>query len=121
MAACCKQVATREARSAITKWAIGFGVVDLLPLAHLVMDKGAISLVIEVGSIFDVYLDRTEAKEIIETVMPDYLNGHKVAHGILDLIPGVGWKAKSIVGMISTLEFGDIVIDYFNDYSDLPD
>ena len=66
MAACCKQVARREARSAITKWAIGFGVVDLLPLAHLAMDFGAISVVIQVGSIFDVDLDRTEAKEVIE-------------------------------------------------------
>ncbi|MDJ0553186.1 MAG: hypothetical protein QNJ68_01840 [Microcoleaceae cyanobacterium MO_207.B10] len=120
MAAYSKSQARTQARSAIDKWALGFVAVAWIPGSHYAMGAGDITMVMQVGSIFGVDLDRTAAAQVF-TIVAAPLIGSKVAHSILDFFPGVGWAAKSVVAGGVTKGVGEALIGYFNDCSDLPE
>lgn len=119
MAAYNKRQAKEEARSAINKWAIGFAAVAWIPGSHYVMTGGDLTMVIQVGSIYGVDLDRTEAAAIFTTIAAPLI-GSKVAHSLLDFVPVVGWGIKSAVAAGVTKAVGEALISYFHDCSMLP-
>lgn len=120
MAASNKRQAREQARSAINKWALGFASVAWIPGSHYVMTGGDVTMVIQVGSIFGVDIDKTTAATTFTTVAAPLI-GSKIAHSILDFIPVFGWTAKSVVAAGVTKAVGEALIAYFNDCSDLPE
>ncbi len=119
MVASSKSQARTQARSAIDKWALGFAAVAWIPGSHYAMTAGDVSMVMQVGSIFDVHLDKIAAGQIFATVAAPLI-GSKVAHSVLDFVPVVGWAAKSVVAAGVTKGVGEALIGYFNDCSTLP-
>lgn len=119
MAASTKRDAVTQARSIIHKWAIGFASVAWIPGSHYLMSAGDLAMVMQVGSVFGVDLDRTNAGAVFATVAAPII-GSKIAHSILDFIPIVGWGAKSVVAMGVTKGVGETLIRYFLDCSPLP-
>ena len=120
MAAQNKSEARIQARSVINNWAMGFAAVAWIPGSHYVMTAGDLTMVIQVGSIFGVDLTRTAAANIFTTVAAPLI-GSKLAHSILDFVPGIGWAAKSAVAVVVTRGVGEALIGYFNDCSKLPE
>jgi uncharacterized protein (DUF697 family) len=120
MAASSKRQAKAQARSATTKWALGFASVAWIPGSHYVMTGGDLAMVVQVGSIYDVHLDKSQAAAIFTTVAAPLI-GSKLAHSALDFFPVVGWAAKSAVAAGVTKAVGEALIVYFHDCSNLPD
>ncbi|MBP0027685.1 hypothetical protein [Roseofilum sp. Guam] len=119
MAASNKRQARVQARSAINKWALGFASIAWIPGSHYAMTGGDVTMVIQVGSIYDVDLDRTTAGAVFTTIAAPLI-GSKVAHSVLDFVPIVGWAAKSAVAAGVTKAVGEAMIRYFEDCSTLP-
>ncbi|GAB4025622.1 hypothetical protein [Spirosoma koreense] len=115
-----KREAETLASSAINKWAIGFASVAWIPGSHYAMGAGDLAMVVQVGSIYNVDLDRTAAGSVFTSVAAPLI-GSKVAHSILDFLPGIGWAAKSAVALGTTKFVGQALIHYFKDCSPLPD
>ncbi len=120
MAAYNKSQARSQARSRINQWAAGFAAVAWIPGAHYAMGAGDIAMVRQVGSIFGVHTNETQAGEIF-TIVAAPLIGSKVAHSILDFVPVIGWGVKSAVAAGVTKGVGEALIGYFNDCSPLPE
>ena len=120
MAASNKRQAREQARSAINKWALGFASVAWIPGSHYLMTGGDVTMVIQIGSIFAVDMDRTGAGAVFTTIAAPLI-GSKLAHTALDFVPVFGWAAKSAVAATVTKGVGEALITYFNDCSDLPD
>lgn len=120
MAASNKRQARDQARSAINKWALGFASVAWIPGSHYVMTGGDVAMVIQVASIFDVDMDKTEAGAVFTTVAAPLI-GSKIAHSVLDFVPVFGWTVKSVVAAGVTKAVGETLIAYFNDCSNLPE
>jgi len=120
MAAENKKVAQEVARTAINKWALGFAAVAWIPGSHYVMTAGDVAMVVQVGAIYGVDIDRTGAGALFTTVAAPLI-GSKIAHSILDFIPIIGWAAKSVVAAAVTKGVGEALIKYFHDCSLLPD
>jgi uncharacterized protein (DUF697 family) len=120
MTASNKRQAQEQARSAINKWALGFASVAWIPGSHYVMTGGDVTMVIQVGSIYGVDLDRTTAGAAFTTIAAPLI-GSKVAHSVLDFVPILGWAAKSAVAAGVTKAVGEALIVYFHDCSDLPE
>lgn len=120
MAALNKREAKEKAQVAVNSWAVGFASVAWIPGSHYVMGAGDIAMVVQVGSIFGVDLDRTGAGALFTSVAAPLI-GSKIAHSILDFIPGIGWVAKSVVALGVTKGVGEALIAYFKDCSTLPD
>jgi uncharacterized protein (DUF697 family) len=118
MAASNKRQAREQARSAINKWALGFASVAWIPGSHYLMTGGDLTMVMQVGSIFDVDMDRTQAGAVFAIIAAPLI-GSKVAHSVLDFIPVLGWGAKSLVAGGVTKAVGEALISYFNDCSNL--
>jgi uncharacterized protein (DUF697 family) len=68
MAAANKRDAEVKARSVIHSWAIGFASVAWIPFSHYAMAAGDVALVMQVGSIYNVDVDRSAAGVIFTTV-----------------------------------------------------
>ena len=119
MVARSKSEARRQASSAINKWALGFAAIAWVPGSHYAMGAGDIAMIRQVGAIFDVDVNETEAAEIF-TIVAAPLLGSKVAHSILDFIPVVGWGVKSAVAAGVTKAVGEGLIGYFNSCPRLP-
>ena len=120
MAARNKRAAEEEANKAIVKWAAGFASVAWIPGSHYAMAPGDIAMVMQLGSIFDVPLDRETAGVVFSSVAAPII-GSKVAHSILDFVPVVGWAAKSVIAGSVTWGVGKAMISYFRSCSKLPD
>jgi uncharacterized protein (DUF697 family) len=120
MAASNKRQAKEQARSAINKWALGFASVAWIPGSHYVMTEGDITMVIQIGSIYGVDLDRTTAGAVFTTIAAPLI-GSKIAHSVLDFVPVLGWAAKSAVAAGVTKAVGEALIVYFHDCSNLPE
>jgi uncharacterized protein (DUF697 family) len=120
MAAENRRQAEQIARAAINKWAIGCASVAWIPGSHWVMTAGDVTMVVQVGSIYAVPMDKTQAGALFATVAAP-LVGSKVAHTILDFIPIIGWAAKSAVAAVVTKVVGEALIKYFHDCSPLPE
>ncbi len=120
MAATNKRQAREEARSAINKWALGFASVAWFPGSHYLMTAGDVTMVIQIGSIFDVNLDQTQAGALFTTIAAPLI-GSKIAHSALDFFPVVGWGIKSAVAAGVTKSVGEALILYFNGCSNLPE
>jgi uncharacterized protein (DUF697 family) len=120
MAASNKRQAREQARAAINKWALGFAGVAWIPGSHYVMAGGDVTMVIQVGSIFAVDMDKTTAGAVFTTIAAPLI-GSKIAHSILDFVPVVGWAAKSAVAAGVTKAVGEALIEYFNGCSNLPE
>jgi uncharacterized protein (DUF697 family) len=120
MAAANKQEAAIKARSIIHGWAVGFASVAWIPFSHYAMAAGDIAMVVQVGAVFGVDLDRTGAGVVFTTVAAPLI-GSFAAHQILDFIPILGWAAKSAVAATVTKGVGEALIKYFHDCSPLPD
>ena len=120
MAASNKRQAKEKARSAINRWAFGFASVAWIPGSHYVMTGGDVTMVIQVGSIYGVDLDKTQAASIFTTIAAPLI-GSKLAHSLLDFIPVLGWTAKSAVAAGVTKGVGEALITYFHDCSNLPE
>ncbi|MEG3834732.1 hypothetical protein QUA46_04235 [Microcoleus sp. MON2_D6] len=118
MAASNKRQAREQARSAINKWALGFASVAWIPGSHYLMTGGDVTMVIQVGSIFDVDMDKTQAGAVFATIAAPLI-GSKLAHSVLDFVPVFGWAAKSVVAGGVTKAVGEALIAYFNDCSNL--
>jgi hypothetical protein len=73
MAASNKRQAKEQARSATTKWALGFASVAWIPGSHYVMTGGDLAMVVQVGSIYDVHLDKAQAAAIFTICCSMYL------------------------------------------------
>lgn len=119
MAASTKRQAEEAARSIIHKWAVGFASVAWIPGSHYLMTAGDLAMVMQVGSVYGVDLDRTNAAAVFATVAAPLI-GSKIAHSILDFIPILGWAAKSGVALSVTKVVGEALIKYFHDCSPLP-
>lgn len=119
MAATTKRDAETQARSIINKWAVGFASLAWIPGSHYVMSAGDLAMVVQVGSVFNVDLDRTNAAAVFATVAAPLI-GSKIAHSVLDFIPILGWAAKSAVALSVTKVVGEALIKYFLDCSPLP-
>lgn len=115
-----KREAESQARVVINRWAAGFAAVAWIPGSHYAMTAGDLAMVVQVGSIFGVDMDRTQAGALFATVAAP-LVGSKVAHTVLDFIPVLGWAAKSVVAATVTKGVGEALISYFKDCSPLPD
>ncbi|NET16984.1 MAG: hypothetical protein F6K08_31305 [Okeania sp. SIO1H6] len=115
-----KRQAKEQARSAINKWALGFASVAWIPGAHYAMTAGDVSMVMQVGSIFGVDMDRTKATAVFTTIGAP-LVGSKVAHSVLDFVPVVGWGIKSAVAAGVTKAVGEGLSNYFDSCSSLPE
>jgi uncharacterized protein (DUF697 family) len=115
-----KREAETKARSAINKWAIGFASVAWIPGSHYVMTAGDLTMIIQIGSIYDVDLDKTSAAAVFATVAAPLI-GSKIAHSILDFIPIIGWGIKSVIAGAVTKGVGEALIKYFHDCSPLPE
>lgn len=120
MAASTKSQAREQARSAVNKWSLGFAAVAWIPGSHYVMTGGDVTMVLQVGAIFDVDLDRTQAGAVFATIAAPVI-GSKIAHSVLDFVPVFGWAAKSVVAAGVTKGVGEALISYFNDCSNLPE
>jgi uncharacterized protein (DUF697 family) len=120
MAASNKRQAKEQARSATTKWALGFASVAWIPGSHYAMTGGDLAMVVQVGSIYDVHLDKAQAAAIFTTIAAPLI-GSKIAHSVLDFVPVIGWAAKSAVAAAVTKGVGEALIVYFHDCSNLPD
>lgn len=120
MAACNKRQAKEQARSATTKWALGFASVAWIPGSHYLMTGGDVTMVMQVGSIYDVDLDRSTAGAVFTTIAAPLI-GSKIAHSVLDFVPVFGWAAKSVIAAGVTKAVGEAVIGYFHDCSNLPE
>lgn len=83
------------------------------------MSAGDLAMVVQVGAVFSVDLDRTNAAAVFATLAAPLI-GSKIAHSILDFIPIVGWAAKSAIAVGVTKVVGEALIKYFNDCSPLP-
>ena len=115
-----KRIARDKAHSAINKWAIGFASVAWIPGSHYVMTGGDLTMVVQVGSIYGVDMDKTTAANVFTTIAAP-LVGSKLAHSALDFVPILGWAAKSAIAASVTKVVGEALIAYFDDCSDLPD
>jgi uncharacterized protein (DUF697 family) len=120
MAAPNRRQAREQANKAINSWAIGFASVAWIPGSHYVMSAGDLTMVIQVGSIYGVDLDRTTAGAVFTTVAAPLI-GSKIAHSILDFVPIVGWAAKSGVAYSVTKVVGKAMVEYFEGCTGLPD
>jgi uncharacterized protein (DUF697 family) len=120
MAAPNKQQAKQNAKKIINRWSIGFASVAWIPGSHYVMAAGDLALVMQVGSVYGVELDRTAAATVFTSVAAPLI-GSFVANSILDFIPILGWAAKSGVSYGVTRAVGEALIGYFNDCSPLPE
>ncbi len=120
MAAKNKREAKEQARSAINKWAAGFAAVAWIPGSHYAMTGGDVTMVIQVGSIYNVDLTKTQAASVFTTIAAPLI-GSKIAHSVLDFIPVFGWAAKSAVAAGVTKVVGEALITYFHDCSALPE
>lgn len=118
MAAYNKRQAREQARSAINKWALAFASVAWIPGSHYLMTGGDVTMVMQVGSIFDVDMDKTQAGAVFATIAAPLI-GSKIAHSFLDFVPVFGWAAKSVVAAGVTKGVGEALISYFNDCSNL--
>jgi uncharacterized protein (DUF697 family) len=118
MAAQNKNEAGVQARAAINKWAMGFTAVAWIPCIHYVLTAADVVMVVQVGTIYGVDLDRASAGVVFSTVAGPFL-GRTVAHGILDFIPWL-WPIKSAVAYGVTKAIGEALIGYFHDCSPLP-
>jgi uncharacterized protein (DUF697 family) len=115
-----RREAEEQARSVVNKWATGFASIAWIPFSHYAMTAGDVTMIIQVGSIYAVDLDRTAAASVFTTVAAP-LVGSKIAHSILDFVPVFGWIAKSAVALAVTKGVGESLIHYFRDCSPLPD
>ena len=120
MAASNKREAKVKATEAVNAWSIGFASVAWIPGSHYVMAAGDLTMVIQVGAIFGVDLDKRAAASLFTSVAAPLI-GSKIAHSILDFIPVLGWAAKSAVALGVTKTVGEALIAYFNDCSELPE
>jgi uncharacterized protein (DUF697 family) len=120
MAASNKREAKEKAKGVINAWSVGFASVAWIPGSHYVMGAGDLAMVVQVGSIYGVDLDRTAAGALFTTVAAPLI-GSKIAHSILDFIPVIGWGAKSAVAFTVTKGVGAALIAYFSDCSTLPE
>ncbi|WP_017719902.1 hypothetical protein [Kamptonema formosum] len=120
MAATNKRKAREQARSAINVWALSFASVAWIPGSHYVMTTGDLAMVVQIGSIFAVDLDKSQAGAVFATVAAPLI-GSKIAHSVLDFVPVLGWAAKSAVAAGVTKTVGEALIHYFNGCSDLPE
>ncbi len=77
-------------------------------------------MVVQIGSIFAVDLDKSQAGAVFATVAAPLI-GSKIAHSVLDFVPVLGWAAKSAVAAGVTKTVGEALIHYFNGCSDLPE
>ena len=119
MTASNKRQARQQARAAVHKWAVGFASVAWIPGSHYLMTGGDVTMVIQIGSIYDVDLDRTSAAAVFTTIAAPLI-GSKIAHSVLDFVPIIGWAAKSAVAAGVTEAVGESLIQYFHDCSSLP-
>ena len=115
-----RQEAKKSAKKIINKWSIGFASVAWIPGSHYVMAAGDLALVMQVGSVFGVELDRTAAATVFTSVAAPLI-GSFIANSVLDFIPILGWIAKSGVSYGVTKAVGGALIAYFNDCSPLPE
>ena len=115
-----KREAEELANTAINKWAAGFAAVAWIPGSHYLMTAGDLTMVVQVGSIYHVDLDRTAAGSIFTSVAAPMI-GSKIAHTVLDFFPVFGWIVKSAVALGVTKVVGTALIQYFRDCSPLPD
>ncbi len=120
MAARNKRQAREQARLAINKWALGFAAIAWIPGSHYAMTGGDVTMVIQVGSIYGVDMDRTNAGAVFTTIAAPLI-GSKIAHSVLDFVPVLGWAAKSAVAAGVTKVVGETMIRYFEDCSTLPE
>ena len=120
MKAANKREAREQTRTAINRWAAGFASVAWIPFSHYVMTAGDVTMVVQIGSIYAVDIDRSGAATVF-AIVAALLIGSKVAHSILDFIPVLGWMAKSAVAAAVTKAVGESLIHYFHDCSQLPD
>jgi uncharacterized protein (DUF697 family) len=115
-----KREARNKARAAVNKWAIGFASVAWIPGSHIALTAGDFAMVIQLGSIYGVDIDRAAAGTIFATVAAPFV-GSKVAETLLDFIPILGWAAKIGVAASVTKALGEALIHYFHDCSPLPE
>ncbi len=120
MAASNKKEAREKAKEAINGWSLGFASVAWIPGSHYVMAAGDFTLVLQVGSIYGVELDKQQAAQIFTSVAAPLI-GSKIAHSILDFIPILGWAIKSGVAFGVTKLVGEALIAHFEDVSPLPE
>jgi uncharacterized protein (DUF697 family) len=119
MAAATSTEAAIQARATVNKWAIGFASLAWIPGSHYVMWAGDVMMVMQIGSVFGVDLDRTNAARVFATIAAPWI-GSKIAHTLLDFIPILGWAAKSLVAFLVTKAMGETLILYYKDCSPLP-
>ena len=115
-----KREAEKKARAAVKKWAIGFASVAWIPGSHIALTAGDLAMVIQLGTIYAVDLDRATAGAVFATVAAPFV-GSKVAETVLDFIPVLGWAAKVGVAASVTKGLGEALIHYFHDCSPLPE
>ena len=120
MAADSKSEARREARSVVNQWAVKFAAIAWIPGSHYAMSGADTIMVTELALLFDVDMDKATLAGVFTSVAAPLI-GSKLAHTALDLVPGVGWVAKSAVAAGVTKKIGDGLIDYFDDHSPLPE
>lgn len=120
MAASNKREARNKAKEAINGWSVGFASVAWIPGSHFVMAAGDIALVLQVGSIYGIELNKQAAAQIFTSVAAPLI-GSKIAHTVLDFIPVLGWAAKSGVAFGVTKLVGEALIAHFEDVTTLPD
>jgi len=114
-----KREAREKAKKIVNGWALGLAATAWIPGSHYVMAAGDYALVEQLGSVFDVSVNKTEAAQIF-TLIAVPLVGSKVAHSILDFIPVLGWGVKSVVAAGATKAAGEALIKYFYNCSKLP-
>lgn len=120
MAASNKREAKEQAEKAVDSWAKGFAAVAWIPGSSYVMGAGDLTMIIQLGSIYNVDLDKTGAAAVFGTVAAPLI-GSKIANSVLDFVPVVGWLAKSGVAYGVTKGVGKALISYFSDCSSLID
>lgn len=120
MAANNKREAEMLASSAINKWALKFASVAWIPGSHYAMTVGDLAMVTQIGNIYRVDVDTSKAGKIFTAVAAPLI-GSKIAHSVLDFLPGIGWAAKSVVALGVTKAVGQALIHYFKDCSPLPE
>ena len=120
MASLNKSEAKKSAKKIVNKWSIGFASVAWIPGSHYVMAAGDVALVMQVGSVYGVELDRTGAATVFTSVAAPLI-GSFLANSVLDFIPILGWIAKSGISYCVTKGVGEALIAYFSDCSPLPE
>jgi uncharacterized protein (DUF697 family) len=116
-----KRQAREKARLAIVSWSMAVPAMGWIPSSHAVMNGGYLAMLIDIGAIYDVHLDNSQAASVFNTIVAPLINRELIQVSALSFLPAFGWTVKLAVSARIALHIGEALIGHFDRLSNLPE